>query len=276
MENRLLKYSATIAIDAPKTSPVLFRGDLCTNIIRSKKYGFDAVELHIRNPEEIDAKEVNKRCFENGIVVSTIGTGMSYAFDGLSITDLDVQKRNMALKRLKKYIDLAEELNCGIIIGSMRGKVNPEHYEEHMAVYADCLLEVSHYAQRKGVPVYIEAINRYEVNFHNTIEEMVNYIESLDGVGFKILVDTFHMNIEEADREDRISKYSKYIGHVHFADSNRKYPGSGHVNFAAIINALEEVGYTGYVAFEYLPYPDSDIAAQKGIEYIRTLEKNNL
>ena len=55
------------------------------------------------------------------------------------------------------------------------------------------------------------------------------------------------MNIEEADIEDSIRKYSKYIGHVHFADSNRKYPGSGHVNFAAIINALEEVGYTGYV-----------------------------
>lgn len=272
MENRSLKYSATIAIDAPKTSPVLFRGDLCANIIKSKEYGFDAMELHIRNPEEIDAKEVNECCLRNGIVVSTIGTGMSYTLDGLSITDLDAQKRNMALRRLKEYIDLAEELNCSIIIGSMRGKVNPEYYEEHMAVYGDSLLEVGYYAQRKGVSVYIEAINRYEVNFHNTIEEMVNYIESLGDLGFKILVDTFHMNIEEPNIENSIRKYSRYIGHVHFADSNRRYPGAGHVDFAAVINALKEIGYNGYVAFEYLPYPDPDIAAQKGLEYVLALE----
>lgn len=273
MENSSLKYSATITIDAPKTSPVLFRGDLCANIIKSKKYGFDAVELHIRNPKEIDAGEVNECCLKNGIVVSTIGTGMSYTVDGLSITDLDTQKRKMALKRLKQYIDLAEELNCGIILGSMRGKINPEYYEQHMAVYRESLLEIGNYAQRKGVPVYIESINRYEVNFHNTIEEMVNYIKSLDGVVFRILVDTFHMNIEEPKIEESIRKYSRYIGHVHFADSNRKHPGAGHVDFVAVINALKEIGYSGYIAFEYLPYPDPDIAVQKGIEYVLSLDE---
>ncbi len=271
MENRSLKFSATVAINASATSPVLFRGDLYGNIVKSKEYGFDAVELHIRNPEEIDAKEVNEICFKIGSVISTIGTGMSYTLDGLSLTDLDAQKRNEALKRLKGYIDLAEKLNCGVIIGSMRGKINPEYYEKHMAVYGKSLLETAHYAQRKGVPVYLEAINRYEINFHNTIEEMVSYIESLGNLGVKLLADTFHMNIEEPSIENSIRKYGKYIGHIHFADSNRRYPGAGHIDFAAIINTLKETGYSGYVAFEYLPYPDPDTAAQKGIGYIRML-----
>lgn len=273
MGNRLLKYSATIAIDAPMTSPVLFRGDLYTNIAKSKEYGFDAIELHIRNPEEIDARRLNEFCIKNGRAVSTIGTGMSYTVDGLSLTDLDDEKRNEALKRLKKYIDLAEKLSCGVIIGSMRGKINPEYGEDHMAAYRDSLIKVGSYAQRKGVPVYIEVINRYEINFHNTIEETVNYIESLGDLGFKVLVDTFHMNIEEPSIEGSIRRYGKYIGHVHFADSNRRHPGAGHVDFAAVIKALKDTGYDGYIAFEYLPDPDPYIAAQKGIEYVRMLGK---
>lgn len=72
-----MKFSATVAINASATSPVLFRGDLYGNIVKSKEYGFDAVELHIRNPEEIDAKEVNEICLKIGSVISTIGTGMS-------------------------------------------------------------------------------------------------------------------------------------------------------------------------------------------------------
>jgi len=285
MAETMLKYSATIALEAPGTSPFIFRGDLCSNIAKCKKYGFTAVELHIRHPYKINAEEIRKCCSENGIAVSTIGTGMSYVMDGLCLTEVDAHKRKNAMERLKEYVGLAEHLGCGIIIGSMRGKVIPGCFEKQLAVYGESLLELSFYSRQRNVPVYLEAINRYEVNFHNTVEEMVNYLDDLFGReangggtdgrgtdnGLKILIDTFHMNIEEADIGDVIRKYGRYIGHVHFADSNRRYPGAGHIDFGMVINALKDIGYGGYIAFEYLPYPDPDTAALKGLDNIRSI-----
>jgi len=81
----VLKYSSTAAIRAPDTSPILFRGDLCSSIIKSKNYGFDAVEIHIRRPDEVEVEKINEYCLKNDIIVSTIGTGMSYVMDGLPL-----------------------------------------------------------------------------------------------------------------------------------------------------------------------------------------------
>lgn len=273
MTDFIFKYSSTAAISASNASPILFRGDLCSSIVKSKNFGFDAVEIHVRNPSEVEVDKMIECCLENNILISTIGTGMSYVIDGLSLTDLDLKKRKTAKKRIKEYIDLAEKLNCGIIIGSMRGKIESDNYSTHLNVYKENILELLDYAEYKNVLIYLEPINRYEINFHNTVEEMVDFLENINSSKLKILIDTFHMNIEEANIEETIKKYGYYIGHVHFADSNRKYPGMGHVNFAGILSILKGINYRGYIAFECLPYPDPDIAAKRGLDYLRSLEE---
>jgi sugar phosphate isomerase/epimerase len=193
---------------------------------------------------------------------------MSYVIDGLSLTDLDLMIRKKAIERLKGYIDLAKKLNSGVIIGSMRGKINHDNYYKHLSVYKQSMIELADYAEYRNVSIYVETINRYEINFHNTIEEMVAFLESINSQKLKVLVDTFHMNIEETDIIESIRKYSGYIGHVHFADSNRMHPGGGHIDFGAIIRILSEIEYTGYITFEYLPHPDPDTAAKNGLDYL--------
>ncbi len=84
--------------------------------------------------------------------------------------------------------------------------------------------------------------------------------------------DTFHMNIEEADIEASIRACGDRIFHFHVADSNRWYPGAGHLRFDSILNALYGTGYTGYVSGEWMPMPDADTSAQKGIAYLRRLD----
>jgi sugar phosphate isomerase/epimerase len=74
------------------------------------------------------------------------------------------------------------------------------------------------------------------------------------------------MNIEETDMAESISKFSSFIGHVHFADSNRKPVGLGHTNFTPIAEALIKGGYSGYVSAEAFPWPDSDQAAAQTIQ----------
>jgi sugar phosphate isomerase/epimerase len=87
----------------------------------------------------------------------------------------------------------------------------------------------------------------------------------------KLLADLYHMNIEEVNLAEAIRKVGPLVGHVHFADSNRKAAGMGHTDFASIVVALREVGYSGYLSAEVLPLPDSDTAAKQTIESFRKL-----
>jgi sugar phosphate isomerase/epimerase len=86
-----------------------------------------------------------------------------------------------------------------------------------------------------------------------------------------LLLDTFHMNIEEAVMEESIRKCSEHIFHFHVADSNRKYPGAGHLDFRSILNALKSTGYCEWISGELMPLPDPDFAAQHSIAFLRNI-----
>ena len=96
----------------------------------------------------------------------------------------------------------------------------------------------------------------------------------LNGIGadnVKILADLYHMNIEETNIPDAIRNAGSRIGHVHFADSNRRAAGLGHTDFLPIVSALVEIGYSGYLSAEILPLPDSDTAARQTIAMFRQI-----
>ena len=85
----------------------------------------------------------------------------------------------------------------------------------------------------------------------------------------KILADLYHMNIEETNLADALRVAGPLVGHVHFADSNRRAAGLGHTDFAPIVAALVEIGYDGYLSAEVLPLPDADTAARQTIASFR-------
>jgi len=87
--------------------------------------------------------------------------------------------------------------------------------------------------------------------------------------GVQILADLFHMNIEEADLAAALRVGRGWIGHVHFADSNRQAIGSGHTRLEPIIAALREIGYEGYLSAEIFPLPDALAAARQTIQSFR-------
>jgi sugar phosphate isomerase/epimerase len=112
-------------------------------------------------------------------------------------------------------------------------------------------------------------VNRYEINFINNCDEGAALIDRLKIPGLKLMPDVFHMNIEDVSIEGNLKKFIHYIAYVHFADSNRLAPGWGHLDFASIVQALNEVGYTGWGSVEILPRPDPDSAARQAIQYLR-------
>jgi sugar phosphate isomerase/epimerase len=101
------------------------------------------------------------------------------------------------------------------------------------------------------------------------VDEGAALMERLAIPGLKLMPDVFHMNIEDASIEGNLRKYIAHIAYVHFADSNRLAPGWGHLDFGSIVDALNDVGYTGWTSVEILPKPDPDSAARQAIQHLR-------
>ncbi len=119
------------------------------------------------------------------------------------------------------------------------------------------------------MPLLFEPLNRYETNIVNTVEDGVNLLRSVGADNVKLLVDLFHMNIEEADVPAAIRAGAGALGHVHFVDTNRRPAGCGHTDFGPIAAALRDIQYNGYLSAEALPYPDPFAAASQTIQTYR-------
>ena len=102
-----------------------------------------------------------------------------------------------------------------------------------------------------------------KVPVFNTVADAVEFLGTLRSRNVKLLCDLFHMNIEEADIGAALKLAGPLLGHVHFADSNRRAMGFGHTDVAPIVTALNALGYDGFVSAEVLPLPDGDAAAHQ-------------
>jgi sugar phosphate isomerase/epimerase len=164
-------------------------------------------------------------------------------------------------------ISFGAQFDAPAIIGSMQGNVLPSgNREESLALLAAGLEILGKHAASEGVILIYEPLNRYETNLFNTLEAGSGFLERNDLSHVKLLADLFHMNIEEDNLAESIRKFGNHIGHVHFADSNRKPMGFGHTDMGPISEALKEIGYSGYVSAEAFPFPNPDAAAEQTIE----------
>jgi 5-keto-L-gluconate epimerase len=273
-----MKLSLSIVDNAGIKTPFVLRGDYFNNIKVAKSIGYDAVEIHIRDPASIDTQKLKEECQKQEISVSSIGTGLAYVLDGLCLMSNDAEIRKMAVERINSFIRFSEAFGSVVIIGLIRGNmptgdnINVKKYENRVI---ECLNTCINEAEKRKVILVVEAINRYESNFLVNIEETIQFINKFDSNKLKVHIDTFHMNIEEAKFRDSILKCGDKLGHVHFSDNDRMYPGHGHIAFEEIFKALKEIGYKGFVAIESLPLPEPLEAAKKTYEFLVSL-KNKL
>jgi len=275
-----MKYGIVISVSKTGFGPIVFKENLEENIIKAKEIGFNGIELAIKNTEELDINKLFNLVERNDLKVATIGTGQIYVDDGLSFSNPDYEIRKETVNRVKKIIDIAKNFNTSVIIGCIRGKIKndlefPEEYEIAKKRNLECLIDCMEYSQEYNTEFLLEPLNRYETNILNSVKDAVSFIEKyckeLDADRIGVLADTFHMNIEDRSIHESFNENIKSIKHIHFADSNRWPPGYGHINFSSIMNVLENKDYNNYISFEMLPYPNPDIAAKKGLSYIKNL-----
>ena len=268
-----MKLSIVLSTQPAHFQAVTFRGNLEKNLQSISSLGYDGVELAIRDPSLIDLDGMEKLVKKNGLSVPAIGTGQAWGEEGLSFTDPDPNVRRAAIERIKSHIPAAARFKAIIIIGLIRGIVKPGvTHTQAMDWLIGALYQCCEATKLNGIRLALEPINRYETSLINNVEQGLEMIERVGADNFGLLLDTFHMNIEEPVIENSIRQCGDRIFHFHAADSNRAYPGSGHIDFRSLLKVLYATGYQGFVSGEFLPIPDAETAAKRNIVYLRQLE----
>jgi sugar phosphate isomerase/epimerase len=263
-----MKSAITISLTPQaRGGPFVFWDDLSAGCAKAAQLGFDAVEIFAPSAAALHADLVRPLLDRHRLKVASVGTGAGWVVHKLSLTSPDATVRSAARDFIRSIVDAGGKLGAPTVVGSMQGRWGEGvTRDDAMAYLVDALNDLGDHARRHNVPLIYEPLNRYETNMATTQAEGVSLLKSLKTDNVKLLADLFHMNIEEVDLAATIRSAGTAIGHVHLADSNRRPAGNGHTDFAPIARALREIGYTGYVSAECLPWPDPDAAAAKTIE----------
>lgn len=265
-----MKIAGVICPEKQGGGPIIYRGDIEESIKKLADLGYQGVEISLKEPSQVDKAKLLKILDREGISLSAVATGQAASKDNLTFTSPHRKIREAAIKRINEQIEFASQFQAAIIVGLVRGNLPQSSSNEHQAINwaIDACRRCADFAGEKEVDIVFEVINRYELNWLNSIAEGKDFLGRVNKKNVFLHIDTFHMNIEEVSFQDSILGAKDCLGYVHFADSNRQAPGYGHIDFKQVISALKEVRYEGFLSFEVLPLPNPDAAARKGIETI--------
>jgi sugar phosphate isomerase/epimerase len=265
-----MQFSIVLSTHPAQFQAVAFKGGLEQTIVKVAGWGYSGVELAIRDPRLVETEALVQLISSHGLKVPAIGTGQAWGEEGLSFTSDVPAIRAAAVERALSHVPLAARLEAIIIIGLLRG-ITPkgQAHERSMDYLVEALKTCCAAADASGVRLALEPLNRYETDLIHTAADGLALIERVGAPNLGLLMDTFHMNIEEPSIEQSIRSCGRHMFHFHVADSNRWHPGAGHLDFASILATLRDTGYAGFVSGEFMPQPDADTAAQRGLAHLR-------
>lgn len=259
-----MKSCVTISlVDEARGGPFVFWDDLDEACAQAHALGFDAVEIFAPSAAAIDAKLLQRRLGGLNLKLAALGTGAGWVKHKLHLALPNASQRKEAQDFIRPLIELGGMFGAPVIIGSMQGRSGVGADRSTARGYlAEGLAELAAFASQAGTVLLYEPLNRYETDQTNTIADALSLLAETGAPNIQLLCDLFHMNIEEADLAEALVLAGDRIGHVHFADSNRRPVGCGHLQLAPAIASLRAMNYEGYLSAEVFPYPSSVEAAR--------------
>jgi sugar phosphate isomerase/epimerase len=248
--------------------------DLEQRLFELVKMGYNGVDLAVRDRRFIDPKALTVLLQKYHLEVASLNTDALWVEEKMSLTDAEGTIRKVTLTRMTGYIPLALHLKTVMCLGISRGDGKGLAVEEANEYLVDALKALCSAAEEYKVKIALEPLNRNETTVVNTVKQGLDIILRVGKDNLGLVLNTYHMNMEESLIEDSIRLCKGKIFHVKIADANRRAPGSGYMNFASIVKTLKAVGYKGYLAGDFLPVPTAEAAAQKNIAYLRDLVKD--
>lgn len=253
-------------------SVTAYQGPLEKSFSDLEAFGYDGVELMTLDPSKLDWDFVRREAEKHKLAVSLVCTGEIFGQLGLSYSNPSEEVRKEAVRRTKQIIEFASYLDANINIGRIRGQYCHQIPKEVTYQYAiDAFKELSEYSGEKNVRIALETVTIMQTNFINTLEEAAQMVEAVNNPNFRLMMDIFHLNLEEKDIYEAIKKYSNYNMHVHLADNNRRYPGHCGLNFEKIITQFKECGYNQDFSIEVFQIPNQEETAKGAIAHLKPI-----
>ena len=234
---------------------------------RVRDWGFDVIELPVENPGDWDPAGAARLLDDLGLG-ATVSLVMG---DGRELVATDPATVASTQDYLRRVVDAAATVGARAIGGPAYASVGRTWRltdAERAGVYAELatnLAPVVDHAMACGVRVGVEALNRYETSVLNTVAQTLEAIAPLPSAGCGVMLDVYHMNIEETDLPAAIADAGERIAHVQVCGNQRGTPGDDHLDWASIFDALDATGYDGPICIESFTGENATIAKAASI-----------
>jgi D-psicose/D-tagatose/L-ribulose 3-epimerase len=218
-------------------------------IAQTAELGFDLIEIPALDPSSIDSA-FTRRMLDRYRLGTTLSLGLDASTD---ISSGDPERAARGEARLMQVLSIARDIGathvCGILYSAFQKYFEPPT-EAGIARSVEVLRRIGEKAAQNGIVIGLEVVNRYESNVLNTAAQAVHFARRVGLPNVKVHLDTYHMNIEEADLESALVDTGAMLGYFHIGESGRGYLGAGNIDFDRIFRGLAKAGYDGPITFE--------------------------
>ena len=247
--------------------------DITPYIHKCKKAGYKSVEVSLLGQTPSSAKEIAKLANDLNISL-TCTTGLSKDED-ISSSDLLVQQNGV--EALKRAIDMTSIMQANLLTGVVHaawGISNSmgKDKEAKFTNSAQSIKKISSLLIEKDIKLGIEPLNRYESDFINTVDEGIRLCNLINHPNVGLLLDAYHMNIEEKDMCKSIEKARDKLFHFQVAENDRGVPGTGSLNWSEIFNTLKKINYKGHISLEM--FIQANVDTRKDLFTWRNIEED--
>ena len=229
-----------------------------------RQHGFDGVELPLIRPGEAPVADIRRSLEENQLECTFCSV-----LPGLSILSDDAAARRTALAHLKDCVRVAAESGGKMIAGPLYSPVGylpgRRRTGDEWQRAVECYQELGGTLQSYGVAIAIEPLNRFETYFLNTAADAARLADEINHPSVGVLFDTFHANIEEKDVAAALRSVGGRLKHLHACENDRGTPGSGHVDWPAVFQAIRDLRYDGWLTIESFGFALGDLSAAASI-----------
>ncbi|HET9319679.1 MAG TPA: sugar phosphate isomerase/epimerase family protein [Bryobacteraceae bacterium] len=230
-----------------------------------KRHGFEGIEVSMFRPAEFALDDIKRGMQQNGLEC----TICSVIPGGLSVISDDAAVRQKTRTHLEDCIKMAAEVGAKIIAGPLYSPVGylpgRRRTEDEWKRAVECYQSLGPVLARHGVTIAIEPLNRFETYFLNTAADAVALCDQINHPNVGILFDTFHANIEEKNIGQAYRTVGRHLKHVHTCENDRGIPGSGHVEWQEVFQALRDIRYDGWLTIESFGFSLGELSAAASI-----------